>query len=55
MKDNQSTAMRARSSSPSAFTSSERSEVRDDQGLDEPLASGQRKRYLASLGAGTIA
>ena len=53
MKDIPSTTARAWSTSPSPFNPVHAAEGSDDPLHDEPLASGQRKRYLASLGAGT--
>lgn len=49
MKDNHSTASRSPISNPLPYTGSDRFEGHDDLLADEPLASGQRKRYLASL------
>ncbi|MEY3735389.1 MAG: hypothetical protein RLZZ624_447 [Cyanobacteriota bacterium] len=52
MQDTPSTASRTRINSSTPFTGMDRLEGLDDRMLDEPLASGQRKRYLASLGHG---
>lgn len=52
MKDNHSTASRTRLNNPAPFTGVDPLEGLDDRLVDEPLASGQRKRYLASLGHG---
>jgi hypothetical protein len=53
MQDIPSTSARSWSSSPAPFNVADAAEGGDDPRHDEPLASGQRKRYLASLGAGT--
>lgn len=52
MKDSHSTTSLTPAHSPAPFTSANPLEGLDDLLPDEPLASGQRKRYLASLAVG---
>lgn len=51
MKDSNATLLSALASSPGPFVPEDSAEGWEERLLDEPLASGQRKRYLASLGA----
>ena len=52
MKDNHSPTSLTPTNNPAPFTGASRLEGLDDFWPDEPLASGQRKRYLASLCVG---